>query len=92
MFALLSDQGTPCPETALCERCYNDPEKSLSESQFADYYNQFADYYNNRSYASEQGSQADDIPDVLTFENCGYDTMLFCIICNENAYGEKLKN
>ena len=85
MFALLSDQGTACHETALCETCYNDPKKSLSEAQFAD-------YYNNRSYASEQGSQADDIPDVLTFENCSDNTMLFCIICDENAYGEKLKS
>ena len=72
MFALLSDQGTACAETALCETCYKDSE--------------------NRAYASEQGSQAGDIPDVLTFENCGDNTMLFCLICEENAYGEKLKN
>ena len=28
MFALLSDQGTACDETALCEKCYPDPANS----------------------------------------------------------------
>ena len=65
MFALISEQGTACAETALCQQCYAVP--------------------GGRAYASEMGSQADDIPNVTEFHDCSENDALECCICGAAA-------